>query len=128
MKTAVITGTSTGIGLATSLHLAANGYRVFAGMRNLAKAQPLRDAASKDRLPIDVIEFDVTSQDSCDRAFAKVGTVDVLVNNAGIGGASPLELTPEPSIGRCSKPTISVRYAASRPCCRACASAVPARS
>jgi len=95
MKTAVITGTSTGIGLATSLHLAANGYRVFAGMRNLAKAQPLRDAASKDRLPIDVIEFDVTSQDSCDRAFAKVGTVDVLVNNAGIGGASPLELTPE---------------------------------
>ncbi len=95
MKTAVVTGTSTGIGYATSLHLAANGYRVFAGMRNLAKAQPLRDAAAKDRLPIEVIELDVTSQDSCDRAFAKIGVVDVLINNAGIGGASPLELTPE---------------------------------
>ena len=45
MKVAVVTGTSTGIGLATSLHLAANGYRVFAGMRNLDKAAPLRDAA-----------------------------------------------------------------------------------
>ena len=96
MKTAVITGTSSGIGYATSLHLAANGYRVFAGMRNLDKAQPLRDAAAKGQLPIEVIEFDVTSQASCDRAFGRVGTqVDVLINNAGIGGASPLELTPE---------------------------------
>jgi NAD(P)-dependent dehydrogenase (short-subunit alcohol dehydrogenase family) len=95
MKTAVITGTSTGIGFATSVHLASNGYRVFAGMRNLGKAQPLRDASAKDRLPIEVIELDVTDQASCDRAFARVGGVDVLINNAGIGGASPLELTPE---------------------------------
>jgi NAD(P)-dependent dehydrogenase (short-subunit alcohol dehydrogenase family) len=95
MKTAVITGTSTGIGFATSVHLAGNGYRVFAGMRNLDKAQLLRDAAAQDRLPIDVIELDVTDQASCDRAFARIGAVDVLINNAGIGGASPLELTPE---------------------------------
>ena len=46
MKIAVVTGTSTGIGFATSLHLARNGYRVFAGMRNLAKAEPLRAAAA----------------------------------------------------------------------------------
>jgi NAD(P)-dependent dehydrogenase (short-subunit alcohol dehydrogenase family) len=95
MKTAVITGTSTGIGFATSVHLAGNGYRVFAGMRNLDKAQLLRDAAAQDRLPIEVIELDVTDQASCDRAFARIGAVDVLINNAGIGGASPLELTPE---------------------------------
>ncbi len=98
MKVAVITGTSSGIGLATSLHLAANGYRVFAGMRNLDKAAPLRDAAKKDGLPVEVIELDVTSQPSCDAAFARVmsaGPVDVLINNAGIGGATPLELTPE---------------------------------
>jgi NAD(P)-dependent dehydrogenase (short-subunit alcohol dehydrogenase family) len=95
MKTAVITGTSTGIGFATSVHLAGNGYRVFAGMRNLDKAQPLRDAAAQHRLPIEVIELDVTDQASCDRAFARIGAVDVLINNAGIGGASPLELTPE---------------------------------
>ena len=43
MRIAVVTGTSTGIGFATSLHLARHGYRVFAGMRNLDKA----DAAAR---------------------------------------------------------------------------------
>jgi NAD(P)-dependent dehydrogenase (short-subunit alcohol dehydrogenase family) len=97
-RIAVVTGTSSGIGLATSLELARKGYRVFAGMRNLAKAGPLREAAAKEELPVEVIELDITSQQSVDRAFAAVrahGPVDVLVNNAGIGGATPLELTPE---------------------------------
>jgi NAD(P)-dependent dehydrogenase (short-subunit alcohol dehydrogenase family) len=98
MEIAVVTGTSTGIGFATSVHLSRHGYRVFAGMRNLAKADPLRAAAAEERLPIEVIELDVTSTASVDRAFEAVsghGPVDVLVNNAGIGGATPLELTPE---------------------------------
>ena len=97
-RIAVVTGTSSGIGLATSLELARKGHRVFAGMRNLAKAGPLREAAAKEELPVEVIELDVTAQPSVDRAFAAVrahGPVDVLVNNAGIGGATPLELTPE---------------------------------
>jgi NAD(P)-dependent dehydrogenase (short-subunit alcohol dehydrogenase family) len=98
MEIAVVTGTSTGIGFATSVHLARHGYRVFAGMRNLAKAEPLRAAASEENLPIEVIDLDVTSATSVDRAFEAIsghGAVDVLVNNAGIGGATPLELTPE---------------------------------
>ncbi len=98
MKNAVITGTSTGIGLATSVHLARSGYRVFAGMRNVAKADALMAVANSESLPIEVVELDICSNESVDAAFAKVsavGPVDVLVNNAGIGGASPLELTPE---------------------------------
>ncbi|MET0151592.1 MAG: SDR family oxidoreductase [Candidatus Binatia bacterium] len=98
MEIAVVTGTSTGIGFATSLHLARNGYRVFAGMRNLGKAGPLRDAAAEANLPLEVIDLDVTSDRSVDQAFELVtghGPVDVLVNNAGIGGATPLELTPD---------------------------------
>jgi len=98
MENAVVTGTSTGIGFATSLRLARAGYRVFAGMRNLGKAQPLRDAAAEAGLPVEVIELDVCSGESVTEAFEAVrghGPVDVLVNNAGIGGASPLELTPE---------------------------------
>jgi NAD(P)-dependent dehydrogenase (short-subunit alcohol dehydrogenase family) len=97
-RIAVVTGTSTGIGLATSLELARKGYRVFAGMRNLAKSGPLREAAAKEDLPVEVIELDVNSQDSLESALARVrthGPVDVLVNNAGIGGATPLELVPE---------------------------------
>jgi NAD(P)-dependent dehydrogenase (short-subunit alcohol dehydrogenase family) len=98
MNIAVVTGTSTGIGFETSLHLARNGYQVFAGMRNTAKAQPLIDAAKAENLSVEVIEMDVTSSASLDRAFDTIkarGAVSLLVNNAGIGGASPLELTPE---------------------------------
>ena len=95
---AVVTGTSSGIGLATSLELARGGYRVFAGLRNPAKAGPLREAAAKENLPVEVIELDVASPDSVARAFEAVrkhAPVDVLVNNAGIGGATPLEFVPE---------------------------------
>ena len=95
MPIAVVTGTSTGIGFATSLHLARNGYEVFAGMRNLAKAEPLETAAAAEALPVTVIQLDVTDEASTAAAFANIGPVDLLVNNAGIGGASPLELTPE---------------------------------
>ena len=52
MPIAVVTGTSTGIGFATAIHLANNGYRVFAGMRNTAKAGPLEEAA--DGLALEV--------------------------------------------------------------------------
>ena len=98
MEIAVVTGTSTGIGFATSVRLARHGFRVFAGMRNLDKAAPLRAAAAEANLPLEVIPLDVTSTPSVGRAFETVsahGPVDVLVNNAGIGGATPLELTPE---------------------------------
>jgi NAD(P)-dependent dehydrogenase (short-subunit alcohol dehydrogenase family) len=98
MKIAVVTGTSTGIGFETTLHLARNGYRVFAGMRNTAKAQPLIDAAAAESLPVEIVQMDVTSSESVTAAFAKIqqtGDVSLLVNNAGIGGATPLELTPE---------------------------------
>lgn len=98
MEIAVVTGTSTGIGLTTALHLARNGYRVFAGMRDTRKGTELRDAAAAEKLPVEIVPLDVTDAASTAAAFATVaaaGPVDVLVNNAGIGGASPLELTPE---------------------------------
>ena len=98
MDIAVVTGTSSGIGLATSVRLARHGYRVFAGMRNLAKAEPLRAAARDADVAVDVVPLDVTSPASVASAFeaiAQHGPVDVLVNNAGIGGAGPLEITPE---------------------------------
>jgi NAD(P)-dependent dehydrogenase (short-subunit alcohol dehydrogenase family) len=98
MKIAVVTGTSTGIGFTTSLHLARNGYQVFAGMRNTAKGQALVDAAKAESLPVTVLQMDVTDAASLAAAFAtihQIGHVSLLVNNAGIGGATPLELTPE---------------------------------
>jgi NAD(P)-dependent dehydrogenase (short-subunit alcohol dehydrogenase family) len=98
MEIAVVTGTSSGIGYATSLHLARNGYKVFAGMRSMSKADPLREAAGSEGLPVEVVEMDVTDSASVRNAMDAIGVegpVDVLVNNAGIGGAAPLEITPE---------------------------------
>jgi NAD(P)-dependent dehydrogenase (short-subunit alcohol dehydrogenase family) len=98
MKTAVITGTSTGIGLTTSLHLAENGYKVYAGMRNLAKAEALKSAVAEKNLPIEVVQLDICDPASVDQALKQNKTdwpVDILIHNAGIRGASPLELTPE---------------------------------
>ena len=98
MKIAVVTGTSTGIGLTTSLHLAKNGYKVFAGMRNTAKATALQEAAAAENLDVEVIQLDVCDSSSIQSAFDKIaatGPVDLLINNAGIGGSGPLELTPE---------------------------------
>jgi len=98
MKVAVVTGTSTGIGLSVTVHLAKNGYQVFAGMRNLAKADALQDIAKAQNLPIEIVQLDICDAESVESAFADIlarGNVDVLINNAGIGGASPLELTPE---------------------------------
>jgi NAD(P)-dependent dehydrogenase (short-subunit alcohol dehydrogenase family) len=99
MPVTLVTGTSTGIGFATALHLARHGHHVVATMRNLAKAGPLEEAARQESLPLVVRELDVTREDSVDAAVAatreREGAIDVLVNNAGIGGATPLELTPE---------------------------------
>lgn len=98
MKTAVVTGTSTGIGLSTSVLLAQKGWRVFAGMRNLGKADALKEAAAKEKLPIEIVQLDVTDNASIKDALGQAaanGPIDVLVNNAGIGGASPMELVPE---------------------------------
>lgn len=98
MGIAVVTGTSSGIGLATAVTLARGGHIVFAGMRNLARGDELREIASKEKLPIKIAELDVDNDSSVDDAFKRIlaesGHIDVLVNNAGISGGGPVELVP----------------------------------
>ena len=88
-KVALVTGSSSGIGLETALSLARDGYRTFASMRNLKKAKELEHAAKKESLPIEVIELDVDKEESIVSAVKKVVAsgqrLDVLVNNAGYG-------------------------------------------
>ena len=64
MPVTLVTGTSTGIGLATALHFARRGHQVVATMRNLAKAGPLETAAHGEKLPVVVRELDVTRPES----------------------------------------------------------------
>jgi NAD(P)-dependent dehydrogenase (short-subunit alcohol dehydrogenase family) len=88
-KVALVTGSSSGIGLETALSLARDGYHTFASMRNVEKAGELEHAAKKENLPIEIIELDVDKEESIISAIKKVvtknGRLDVLVNNAGYG-------------------------------------------
>ena len=88
-KAALVTGSSSGIGLEAALALAKDGYHTFASMRDLSKAGELENAAKKENLPIEVIELDVNKEESIVSAVKKVmdsaGRLDVLVNNAGYG-------------------------------------------
>jgi len=98
MAVILVTGASTGIGQATALHLASKGHRVFAGVRTPATATELNDRIAADKLPIEVIQLDITDGDSVERAVGAVmdsaGRIDALVNNAGIGGGRAVEETP----------------------------------
>jgi NAD(P)-dependent dehydrogenase (short-subunit alcohol dehydrogenase family) len=88
MAVVVITGCSSGFGLETSLAFARRGDRVYATMRNLAKAEALVAAVSAEDLDIDIVELDVTNDDSVKRAVEEIlaaeARIDVLVNNAGV--------------------------------------------
>lgn len=98
-KVAVVTGSSSGIGLETSLTLAENNFRTYATMRNLDKASNiLEPAKKKNNLSIEVAKLDVTNDFSVHQAIQSIaekegGQIDLLVNNAGytqLGAAEDL--------------------------------------
>jgi NAD(P)-dependent dehydrogenase (short-subunit alcohol dehydrogenase family) len=91
---AVVTGANSGIGRATALHLGSNGYRVIATVRSTAKADKLMTQAAELNASIRLVEMDVANDDSVAHAFGSILSeteVDVLVNNAGIGGNGVVE-------------------------------------
>ena len=95
MSIAFVTGTSTGIGQATAVTLARAGHTVYAGMRNpVDGGAGVLEIAKAEKLPLHVVQIDVDSDASVRDAFAQTGPVDVLVNNAGIGGMGPVEEMP----------------------------------
>ena len=86
-RTAVVTGASAGFGEATARLLAAGGWRVVAGARRLAR---LEERLAP--LGIEIAELDVTDAASVARFVEPLGTVDALVNNAGLSlGLDPIE-------------------------------------
>lgn len=97
MSVVVITGSSTGIGMAAAQALARAGHRVFATMRT-PETSALAKALSEEALPIRMLPLDVDQDASVDAAFrqieAEAGGIDVLVNNAGVPGLGAVEDAP----------------------------------
>ncbi|MGA2041198.1 MAG: SDR family oxidoreductase [Bryobacteraceae bacterium] len=98
MAIVVITGTSSGIGLATALELGRAGHKVYATMRNPARAPELSQRAATERLPITILTMDVDSDRSVTSCFATVYRqqehIDALVNNAGMERHGSVEELP----------------------------------
>ena len=99
MDVAIVTGANSGIGYATALTLARGGRQVVAAMRDTGKGDPLRRAAEAEGLPLKIAALDVTEPDSVARIAedvrAEFGRISLLVNNAGVAGAAPLESVDE---------------------------------
>lgn len=88
-KVVIVTGSSSGIGLETSILLARSGYTTYATMRDIDKAKPLREIAINESLPLTIIQLDVTKENSVSNAIESItkssGRIDILVNNARYG-------------------------------------------
>jgi NAD(P)-dependent dehydrogenase (short-subunit alcohol dehydrogenase family) len=90
MRTVLITGANKSIGFETARQMRARGYFVYLGSRDLVKGQ---EAAAKLRsegvTQVEALQIDVSDPESIKAARAKVQTLDVLINNAGISGGFP---------------------------------------
>jgi NAD(P)-dependent dehydrogenase (short-subunit alcohol dehydrogenase family) len=95
LGTVLVTGGTDGLGRAAAILLAQRGYRVFAGGRNADRRNALEQLAREKKLPLEVLDLDVTDDASVNNAVAEIerraGPVDILINNAGIAIGAMIE-------------------------------------
>src|SRR6476646_4270064 len=101
MKTALITGCSSGYGLETARYFHSQGWSVVATMRT-----PRQDVLPRSER-LRVLALDVTKPESIAAALQASGPIDVLVNNAGIGLIGAFEATPMATVREVFRPTPS---------------------
>jgi len=95
---AVVTGANSGIGRAVAVHLATEGMTVYGTVRRLDSAVKLNTMAADAGVEVELVELDIADDASVRAGLAQVldeaGRVDVLVNNAGVGGNGVVEEAP----------------------------------
>src|SRR3954471_14250682 len=99
-KVAIVTGASSGLGVAFATGLAEAGADIAIGARRVERLEQTKAAAEPPGRRCIAVPLDVTDPDACTAIVAQtveqLGKVDVLINNAGIGTAYPATReTPE---------------------------------
>lgn len=108
MRTVLVTGTSSGFGLVTTVELAARGWQVFATMRDLERRTPLEQAVARAGLGarVEICRLDVTDPTCVGETVKHVlartgGRLDAVVHNAGVAlGAAAFEDLPQLELRR----------------------------
>jgi NAD(P)-dependent dehydrogenase (short-subunit alcohol dehydrogenase family) len=94
-RTVLVTGCSSGIGLATCHVLSRNNFMTYGTVRNLSKAKKIQDLMNMDDLSLEILRLNVNDNQSIKLAVKKIlndtGRIDVLINNAGYGMFGPIE-------------------------------------
>jgi dehydrogenase/reductase SDR family member 7B len=87
-KIVIVTGASSGIGMALAKELASHGAKVVIAARNLNMLNQLEGELQKKKYDINAVQADVSNEEDCikliNASVAKYGTIDILINNAGI--------------------------------------------
>jgi NAD(P)-dependent dehydrogenase (short-subunit alcohol dehydrogenase family) len=103
-KIALVTGTSSGIGLSTAVQLAQHGFTVIATMRDIEKGGPLQARAREVGVEIELqrleVQDDASVANCVQSVLQKYGRIDLLVNNAGAGFLGTMEQTSLPELRR----------------------------
>lgn len=89
VKTALITGSTSGIGRATALTLAQKGWSlILNGRRESLLLELMRELKSKYDVPVSLLAFDISDRKKCEEIFQThkdlLSNISVLVNNAGL--------------------------------------------
>lgn len=88
---AIITGASSGIGLATARYLSQKGYKIYGISRTLVQNEPF------ESIVCDITNYDAFQQ-AVDYVLSKEGKIDALINNAGMGISGAIEYSPTDDI------------------------------
>jgi NAD(P)-dependent dehydrogenase (short-subunit alcohol dehydrogenase family) len=91
----VVTGANSGIGRATAIHLASHGHEVYGTVRDFGRTEKLKAMADAAGAEVNLVQLDIADDESVRKGMAEIleraGRVDVLVNNAGVGGNAVVE-------------------------------------
>src|SRR4051794_21380787 len=96
-RTVLTTGANSGIGLAVTLDLAANGFRSVGSVRSKEKAELVAKAAADAGVKVETVLLDINDASACERVIEQVRP-DAVVNNAGFLVYAPVELVTDEEV------------------------------